>query len=181
LNTNFTPFPELTTKRLLLRRLVPDDAPAIQQLRSDDSVNKYLDRPKSMSMEESLAFVEKINANLVGGNSVYWVICFKEDTALIGTICLWNFDHEKEMADLGYELTPAQQGKGIVQEAVKSVINYGFAIMQLKVIAGLTHAENKASRKLLKRMNFEEDLKYDYVSKEEAGENAVYFLIRKYL
>jgi hypothetical protein len=50
--------------------------------------------------------------------------------------------------------------------------------MQLIVILGLTHPGNKASRNLLERVNFEQDLSYAYVSKEEAGEDAVYFLVR---
>ena len=177
MNTNFTPFPELITERLLLRRLVADDAPAIQQLRSDDLVNKYLDRPKLISLAECLAYVKKIDANLANGNSCYWGICFKEDKKLIGTICLWNFDPEKEMADLGYELMPAYQGKGIMLEAVESVIDFGFDMMQLKVILALTHPENEGSRNLLKKANFEEDFNYQYSSNEDAGEDAVYFLV----
>jgi ribosomal-protein-alanine N-acetyltransferase len=172
LNTNFTPFPKLITERLLLRRLVADDAPALRELRSDHSINKYLDRPKSMSVEESMAFVKKIDDNLANSKGCYWVICFKEDHKLIGTICLWNFDLEKDIADLGYELMPAYQSKGIMLEAVKSVIDYGFAMMKLKMILGLTHPENNASRNLLERVNFEQDLSYAYVSKEEAGEDA---------
>jgi len=179
MNTNFTPFPELMTDRLLLRRLVADDAPAIQQLRSDDLVNKYLDRPKSMNVEESLAFVKKIDGNLADSKGCYWVICFKENKKLVGAVCLWNFDLEKEMADLGYELNPAHHGKGIMLEAVKRVVDYGFDVMHLKVILGLTHPENTGSRNLLKRAAFAEDLTNKYVSKEEAGEDAIYFLVRK--
>jgi ribosomal-protein-alanine N-acetyltransferase len=175
--TVFEPFPELTTERLLLRRLVLSDCEQLLQLRSDEQVNKYLDRPKSTTIQECIEFVHKIDEQLKAGCS-YWVVSLKTDKVLIGTICLWNFNTEKETADLGYELSPAHHGKGIMLEAVKSVIDFGLNVLGLKVILALTHPENEASRKLLKRAGFEEDLNYKYVSKDDAGEEAVYFLVR---
>jgi len=171
------PFPILTTDRLLLRRLVLSDCDQLLKLRSDEQVNKYLYRPKSTTIEESIAFIQKIDDQLKTGCS-YWVVSLTTDKILIGTVCLWNFDTEKETAELGYELSPAQQGKGIMLEAVKSVVDFGLNVLGLKMIMALTHPENKASRKLLKRAGFEEDLNYSYISNEDAGEEAVYFLVR---
>lgn len=171
------PFPILTTERLLLRRLVLSDCEQLLQLRSDEQVNKYLDRPKSANIDESIAFVKKIDEQLKAGCS-YWVVSLKTDKILMGTICLWNFDTEKGTADLGYELIPAHHGKGIMLEAVKSVVNFGLNVMGLNVILALTHPQNEPSRKLLKRAGFDEDLNYKYVSKDDAGEEAVYFLVR---
>jgi ribosomal-protein-alanine N-acetyltransferase len=176
-NTVFETFPELSTERLLLRRLVLSDREQLLQLRSDEQVNKYLDRPKSTTTEECIAFVHKIDDQLKTG-CYYWVISLKTDKVLMGTICLWNFETEKGTADLGYELSPAHHGKGIMLEAVKSVVDFGFNVIGLKVILALTHPQNEASRRLLKRAGFEEDLNYGYVSKDDAGEEAVYFLVR---
>ena len=53
---SFTPFPELTTQRLFLRQLTDEDAPFIYLLRSDESVNKFLDRQKAASVQEAVAF-----------------------------------------------------------------------------------------------------------------------------
>ncbi len=153
------------------------DCDQLLQLRSDEQVNKYLDRPKSTTIEECIAFVHKIDDQLKTGCS-YWVISLKADKVLIGTVCLWNFDTEKETADLGYELSPAHQGKGIMLEAVKSIVDFGLNVLGLKMILALTHPENESSRKLLKRAGFEEDLNYDYVSEDDAGEETVYFLVR---
>ena len=48
--------------------------------------------------------------------------------------------------------------------------------MQVKVITAFPSPENKSSVKLLERNNFKLDLDYKYVSKEDAGEQAVYIL-----
>jgi len=51
----FSPFPVLTTDRLILRQLTSLDAAAIFALRSDERVNRYLDRPVCRRLEEAEA------------------------------------------------------------------------------------------------------------------------------
>jgi [ribosomal protein S5]-alanine N-acetyltransferase len=176
MNINFTPFPKLTTNRLILRQLNINDVNALQRQRSNDEVNKYLDRPKSITIEECEAFIKNIDANLANNISGYWVLTLKNDDTLIGTICLWNLQPEKDIADIGYELSPAYQGQGLMQEAVEKLVEYGFDTMQLKVIIGVTDARNKKSGKVLECCNFKKDLDHTYVSEEEAEGGVVYFL-----
>ena len=59
LTINFTPFPNLATNRLLLRKLTPEDDRDIYYLRSDESVNYYLNRDKAESLNDAKAFIEK--------------------------------------------------------------------------------------------------------------------------
>src|SRR3982751_1592761 len=115
---SFTPFPVLTTTRLLLRRLSIDDAPEIFALRSDPIVNKYLERIKARSIEDAVDFIKKINFGIDADQSIYWAISFKGELGLIGTICLWNFSDEENKAEIGYELLPSYHGKGIMHEAL---------------------------------------------------------------
>lgn len=154
LHLNFSPFPSLTTERLLLRQLMPEDANAIFSLRNNEAVNRYLYRPKTITLAEAAAFIDKIREGIANNESMYWVISLKEDHQLIGTICIWNIVIEKDTAEIGYELQPALQGKGIMQEALTAVIDFGFNKMELKNITALTVNENTASSKLLKRNNF---------------------------
>jgi ribosomal-protein-alanine N-acetyltransferase len=172
-----SPFPELQTARLLLRKLTMDDRYELMWLRSDDRVNQYLERGKSMNIDEASEFVTKIDKNLEDRRSYYWVICLTEGHTLIGTICLWNFEPEKELAELGYELSPMYQGKGIMHEAVAAIIKYGFDIIGLKVITAITHPQNEPSMKLLERSCFRHDINYDHVLKSEAEDQEVYFLL----
>ena len=111
LQLNFSPFPSLTTEHLLLRQLTPEDADAIFSLRNNDIVNQYLGRAKATSLTEATAFIEKITKGITNNENMYWVICLKEDKELIGTICIWNIDSEKDTAEIGYELLPAFHGK----------------------------------------------------------------------
>ena len=86
LQLNFSPFPQLATERLILRQLQPNDESEIFFLRSDERVNKYIDRPKAIFFEEAQNFILKINNSIKNNESIYWAICFKDQQQLVGTI-----------------------------------------------------------------------------------------------
>jgi ribosomal-protein-alanine N-acetyltransferase len=132
------------------------DATNISRLRCDPSVNKYLDRPTSTSVEEAVAFIQKINISVSNHESLYWAITLDKSNSLIGTICLWNLSEDRTSADVGYELMPDHQQKGIMNEALKCVINYGFETMLLKKIDACTHPDNADSIKLLQKNGFQQ-------------------------
>jgi len=158
MNKNFSPFPILETERLFLRKLSLDDAEEIFALRSSDEVNKYIDRPKANDIDEAIAFINKVNIGVANDNWLYWVICFKDNPMLIGTICLWNLNEEESKAEVGYELIPEYQGKGIAKEALLKIIEFGFDNVQLNKIEAYTYKENLSSTKLLEKFNFVRDL-----------------------
>jgi ribosomal-protein-alanine N-acetyltransferase len=172
-------FPQLTTERLVLRALTPEDDTAIMAIRSDDRVNKYLDRDKALSIEDAREFIRKIT-NGTNNNWVYWGICLKQHNILIGSICFWNTVPEKKKGEIGYELHPDFQGKGIMQEAITAVIKYGFDIAGFEVITALSAKNNEKSVQLLERNNFVQDTNFEYISKEEADNQIGYILKRKY-
>lgn len=158
IETNFTPFPSLTTERLSLRKLSPDDAEEIFFLRTDENINKYIDRSRATSMDDAYNFINKTNQSIDNNEFVDWAITFKDDSKLIGSICLWNISREENKAEVGYELLPDFQGKGIAQEAMLVVLDYGFNIMMLNKIEAYTHKENSASKKLLEKFGFVRDI-----------------------
>ena len=174
--TAFNPFPELSSERLLLRQLRFADAHSLVELRSNKSVNEHLDRPAIMQIEEANNFIEKVNRRMMDGELLYWVIALKGTGSFAGAICFWNIEADKDRAELGYELHPDYQGKGIMQEALHKVIEFGFAKMKLAVILALTMPANKASEKLLIKNSFTLDEDYRYISKENAKDYLVYYL-----
>jgi len=175
----FESFPQLITERLLLRQLQLTDAPAIMQLRSDEQVNTFLGRKGTISMEEATAFIHKIETTINNKDGLYWAITLKHHPALIGTICYWNIVREKNMAEMGYELFPAFQGKGLMQEAISTLINFGFEQMNLEIITALPEAGNIKSIRVLEKNKFIPDEHHQFVSKEEADGLLVYYLTKK--
>ena len=151
---SFTPFPRLMTDRLVLRQLEMDDDDEIFFLRSDENVNKYLVAPIAKSIGDARDFIRKINNVVANNESIYWGLTVKDNNKLIGTICIWNIEWEENKAEIGYVLNPDLQGKGLMQEAVAAVIEYGFQQMKLQCLDAVLHPDNKRSILLLERNGF---------------------------
>jgi [ribosomal protein S5]-alanine N-acetyltransferase len=150
LNATFTPFPILTTERLTLRQLVINDDQEIFTLRSDNEINKYLDRDKSNTIDDARNFINKITKN----DSLYWAITLSDKNKLVGTICLFGFSDESYKCEIGYELLTTFQGQGIMKEAVEKVIEYAFNTINVKKIEASLHRDNLSSIKLLEKFSF---------------------------
>ncbi len=147
---NLKTFPILTTERLTLRQLSDSDVQEIFLLRSDPLINQYLDRPPSKTLKDALGFIEKIKNNSLS----YWAIAQKGNEKLVGTICLFDVSEELKKCEIGYELLTEYQGKGIMREAAKKIIEYSIQTLGLKTIEAYTHKDNQRSTNLLKELKF---------------------------
>lgn len=150
-----TPFPELLTNRLLLRKLEPADAVRIYELRADMRVNEYIDRPPTESVEEGLRFIHRINISVSEGDCLYWAIVPKQEHDLIGTICLWNWNKTAQLAEVGFELLPAWQRQGFMREALHRIVGYAFEQLPLTQIDAWVHPQNNACIRLMESAGFE--------------------------
>lgn len=154
LPVNFSPFPELITARLRLRCITESDTSAIFALRTNKDVLLYLDRDPMASEKEAESFVETVLNLLKKNEGILWVITHKDSDKLIGTLGYWRIIKEHHRAEIGYQLTPAEWGKGIMKEALLKVIEYGFKTMKLHSIEANIHPGNIASAGLLESCGF---------------------------
>lgn len=154
LKLNFTPFPTLTTRRLVLRQLQDGDVHNLFALRTNELVNRFLDRPVPQSLNDVGEFIAKVNQITHDNEGLYWVITRKNDDKLLGTISLRNFEPEQRQAEIGYELHPDNQGQGFMHEAITHVLAYGFDQLGLKAITADTDPRNVRSIKILENHGF---------------------------
>ncbi|RYY81678.1 MAG: N-acetyltransferase, partial [Chitinophagaceae bacterium] len=124
-------------------------------LRSDAAVNRYLGRKPSGSIAEARDFILAIQENVRRNESLYWAIAFTGTDPLVGTICLFGFSDDPSKAEIGYELLPGFQGKGIMQEALSAVIAYATGPLGLHSIEAGTHPDNQGSTRLLEKSGFQ--------------------------
>lgn len=154
LNSAFIPFPVLKTERLVLRQLMMDDAEGIFLLRSDGEVNKYLARKPAQAIDDAKDFITRINENSSKNNSVYWAISLNDSNRLIGTICLYSFSDDHSKCEIGYELLPEFQGRGIMSETLQKVIDYAFNVIEVQRVEAFFHRDNHKTQKLLEKFSF---------------------------
>ena len=180
LSLSFSPFPVLATARLLLNQITPADAPAIFELRSNKEVMKYIDRPLAQTLDDALALIKLVTGMLQSNEAITWGIFPKEQrTTLMGTIGFWRIQKEHYRAEIGYMLHPSLQGKGIMQEAMTTVLDYGFHTMNLHSVEANVNPSNEASIRLLEKMGFvrEAYFKENYFYNGQFLDSAVYSLL----
>jgi ribosomal-protein-alanine N-acetyltransferase len=155
LEINFLPFPNLETKRLVLKQINANDAEAILALRSNDEVMKYIPRPYLKTKEDALELIAMFDDKIENGIGINWGIYFLDEREkLLGIIGHYRIKPEHFRAEVGYMLFPDHKGKGIVSEALKKVVEYGFNEMKLHSIEAILDPENKGSEKVLLKNGF---------------------------
>jgi len=166
LSLNFHPFPQLETERLLLRRITNNDVEDMFVLRSNKEAMTYIGRPIPVVMDETARLIQKMEENIDSNTGIVWGITLKEEQRVIGSIGFHRIETENYRAEIGYMLLPEFWNKGIMSEAMKVIIQYGFEKMQLHSIQANINPENANSRKIL--------LKFDFV-KEAYFKESFYF------
>jgi ribosomal-protein-alanine N-acetyltransferase len=173
----FNPFPKLETKSLTLRGLNQSDAEGIFALRSDLDVILYTGIKQYKTIIEAIDYIGRIDKDLECGQSIMWSITMASSNTFIGSICLWNITEDRGCAEIGYDLLPPFQGKGFMQEAVKSVIDYGFIRMKLERIVADLRTDNIKSVKILEGNGFQRNRDHELTRENgDIVEMAVYIL-----
>ncbi len=154
LEINFHPFKNLETERLLLRRLAETDVAEILELRSNPETMKFIPRPIAKTKEEALAHFKMIDDKIENNEGINWAITLKGNPKLIGIIGHYRIQPENHRCEIGYMILPQYNGQGIVTEAIKVVLEYGFTDLQMHSIEAVIDPENKASERVLQKNGF---------------------------
>ena len=154
LTFNFSPFPNLKTPKLLLRRVSASDAPQIMALRGNPEAMRYIPKPLVTNLEQELEHFGMIDAKIESNEGINWAVTLKGETKLIGIIGHYRVQPENHRAELGYMLLPEYQGKGIMTEAIDVALKYGFEKMQLHSIEAIIDPANTASERVLQKNGF---------------------------
>jgi [ribosomal protein S5]-alanine N-acetyltransferase len=180
LHFQFTPFPTLRTPRLVLRRITAADAPSLFEMRSNESVLRYLDREPTKSLEEALALVAKMDEAVEKNAGIMWGLARPEEEArLLGNCGLWKLNPEHHRGEIGYMLHPDCWGQGLMTEAVTAVCRYGFEQMHLHSIEATVNPRNVASIRALERQGFvrEAYFRENYYWRGQFLDSAIYSLL----
>ncbi len=146
-------FSVLTTERLLLREILQEDIHMIYSGFSNPQVIKHF----GISFLSLEATQEQMDwyANMIKNDTGRcWAICSANNDIFYGvcTLNFWNKVHRK--AETGYWIFPQFWRKGIVSEAMQTIINYGFKEMNLHRISAEVEDDNPASKAVLKKLGF---------------------------
>ncbi|WP_391206886.1 GNAT family N-acetyltransferase [Psychrobacillus sp. L4] len=153
---NFTSFPNLKTKKLLLRRIEQNDVHDLYTMRKDSRMHTFTDTKVDESIEETNLYMDQMNKGVDDKKWLIWAIEHKQSKKVIGTISIWNLNKDEKSGELGYGIIPAYQGQGLMQESLLSVAEYGFEQMNLEKLLAYTEERNEPSINLLVKCKFVE-------------------------
>jgi [ribosomal protein S5]-alanine N-acetyltransferase len=174
--------PDLETDRLILRKLSIGDAHDIFAYASDPQVAQHTAWFAHTSLDDSRSFVEMIVERYGNGEAHDWTwgIALKESSQLIGTFFIaWSPRHKS--AEIGYALGRAWWSKGLMTEAVREVIKFGFERMGLNRIEALCLPENLGSAWVMEKagMSYEGTLRAWRTIKGEPADLKMYSILRR--
>ncbi|GFM79678.1 N-acetyltransferase [Pseudomonas cichorii] len=145
---------ELHTSRLLIRELGSTDIPALAAILGDAQVMRYSVRGV-LSEQATAEFVQGcINCYDTDGFGPMAVID-KASSRLAG-FCGFNaerVDGVREV-EIGYRLGTAFWGQGLATEAVRAMLQHGFAVLGMPSVIAIVQPENTASVNILRKTGF---------------------------
>lgn len=170
--------PRLAGMRIVLRPHRASDVDALYALFSDPQVTRHWSFPSWTRPAQALDYLD-LRRSLVPPAVYCWVIADAAD-ALIGTLTLFVLHGEPRRGELGYALSPAQQGRGLAGEALRLALEHAFTTLDLERIEADVDPRNEPSWRLLERIGFRrEALLHDRCrSGNEVGDAAIYGLAR---
>lgn len=173
--------PVLETDRLRLRKLTMHDAQDIFDYSSDSQVAQHVLWEAHRSIGESRAYLRYMLRKYRACEPASWGIEWKETGRIIGTIGFMWIQSDNAAAEVGYSLSRAFWNRGVMTEALRAVIHYGFSTLRLNRIEAIHELDNPASGAVMRKcgMQYEGTLREKLFNKGKYVDVDLYAILRK--
>lgn len=136
----------IKTKRLQIRKFIPDDWQAVHHYTSNPAVMEYI--PEGVFTEgDAKAFIEENS----GEHPEKYAVVLREENQLIGHMVFHRY-FGTHTYEIGWVFNPAYHNKGYASEAAQAVLNYGFEILKLHRIIATCQPENPPSYRMMEKI-----------------------------
>ncbi|WP_250338361.1 GNAT family N-acetyltransferase [Luteibacter flocculans] len=155
---NMPTSPEFLTARLRLNRLLPADATALYDYRSDANVARYQGWwPTDLAQAE--AFIATQAAQVFGSPESWCQLAIRDrdSSELIGDIGIHFPGTTDDAIEFGVTLHPDRQGRGYAREALDRAIDLAFREWGYRRAVGSVDPRNAASMALLRSLGFRQE------------------------
>lgn len=143
---------ELHTQRLILRPFADGDAADLYEYAKDPRVGPIAGWPPHTSVENSREIIRTVFAD---PNA--FAVVDKDSGKVIGSAGFVG-GHYTELPgpddEIGYALSPAWWGRGLIPEAVEELLRYGFEELELNTIWCGHYDGNHKSQRVIEKCGF---------------------------
>lgn len=144
---------ELTAGTLLLRPWRADDRDAYWAALEAPGGRLWWGETLA-SPDDVAAMVERRRDDWASGDRASWCVTDAAAGSLLGSVALYDIDHDQRDAELTYWIAPSARGRGIAVRAVEAVLRWGFADVGLRRVQLYHAVENTASRRVAEKAGF---------------------------
>ena len=171
----------LPTDRLLLRPLVPTDAPAVYAMHADPVTLRYWSTPPWADPALADELIARDLAAMAAGDYIRLGLQRRDDGRLIGLCTLFAFYLPSRRCEIGYILARDCWGQGCMHEALLALLDCGFGMLDLNRVEADVDPRNISSQRTLDRLGFVREglLLERWIVSGEVSDTALHGLLRR--
>ena len=169
----------IETKRLKLTGFSPHDMTTIFENFSKDEIKKILGHRTDEDFQKE-EYKYKNGYSSYNRAFILFLLTEKITNTIIGRCGLHNWNKEHQRAEIGYNISDENyKRKGLMTEAVSSIIDYGFNKLNLHRIEALVGSNNIPSLKIMENHNFTKEglLRQHYNVADKYEDSIVYSIL----
>ncbi len=142
----------IETDRLILRPWEDEDVDDLYEYAKNPNVGPHGGWKPHESKEESM----EIMRDLFIDKYTCWAIVYKENNKVVGSVGYETDCRRPDIncKELGYAISEDYWNKGLMTEAVKAVIDYGFDKLKLDMISIYRGPKNIRSQRVIEKNGF---------------------------
>ena len=150
----------LVGKKIIIRKLKLSDANGIYYNVKDKTIVKWtLNIPHPYPKNGARKFIRHEIYKIKKKKGYAFGITLRNADRVIGVISLFKIDQSNKNAELGYWLGKKYWGQGIMTEAIKLILIFGFKHLKLHRIYANLFEENLPSKRILEKVGFKLEAK----------------------
>ena len=158
LNSGFyEAFSPITTERLLIRKLGIGDAEDIYAVSRNPAVSRFVLWETHRSIADSRSMIRGVLRSYRLQEPAALGIVLRETGHVVGTIGFLWIDREHNAAEIGYSLAEELWNRGLMTEALRAMLRFGFETLHLNRIEAQFDVRNAASGRVMNKAGMKKE------------------------
>lgn len=153
---DFSDFPTIVTKRLILREMSPEDVNALLKLFGNAEVVRFIEMQPLRTIEQANEWLKWMGGLYAARDGLRWGVTLRDGT-FIGSAGFHRWNKEAHYATIGCDIAHTYWGSGYGQEAMRELIDFGLSQMKLNRIEADVLQGNMRSIHVMEKLGFRKE------------------------
>ena len=172
--------PVLETPRLRIRAFRDTDLEDMAVIHGDDETTFHLPTATWRTEDDRQAWLKRVRMHVLGGAGCQLVLEDRESGRVVGACVVFRHDEGSARAEVGYVLGRSHWGRGLMAEALRTVVGHAFGPWALRRLEAEVNPENARSVKVLLSLGFTPEglLRQRWTAKGRTYDTRIFGLLR---